>query len=531
MKSLVLRFFILSVLLLVPMTFNSCSAQFKTEDESGTLVGNPEMQMSTAAFDSSSPVTSLMICLSGLELKSALTLQNEELVLQPALYKITSAGVSLGSTFVPPGSYDQATLKLSDQCGTTSLQFDKGGQTFTSTEAISLSFNGRIESSQRQVRAQFNVNSLIDALENIAAASDVKAVSESSGGSVTMIGPTASDQWTPLSLISAPSAREGHTAVWTGQKMFVWGGTDNQSDLQNGALFDPVADTWRMISSMGVPDPRSLHQAVWTGTEVLIWGGISLAGYSLDTGGRYNPSTDIWNSTSMAGAPEDRTGHTMIWTGLEAIVWGGRKSGLFFDNGFRYNPATNTWTPVNLTGAPQGRSNHISLWTGTEMLIWGGATDTSGTLASSGGLYDPASNSWRAITSAGAPTPREKPCAVWTGTTALIWGAGSPGNDGGIYNPQTDTWLPISNINAPAARTGHTCVWTGTEMIVWDGLNSSPGSGGRYNPSTDTWTTVSQAFAPNARANHSAIWTGSEMLIWGGSLSNIYFRSGGRYRP
>src|SRR5437868_2691207 len=32
------------------------------------------------------------------------------------------------------------------------------------------------------------------------------------------------DSWTPTTIVNAPTAREGHSAVWTGSEMIIWGG-------------------------------------------------------------------------------------------------------------------------------------------------------------------------------------------------------------------------------------------------------------------------------------------------------------------
>ena len=40
--------------------------------------------------------------------------------------------------------------------------------------------------------------------------------------------PPCTDQWTATSTTNAPSARDGHTAVWTGSEMIVWGGFGEQ---------------------------------------------------------------------------------------------------------------------------------------------------------------------------------------------------------------------------------------------------------------------------------------------------------------
>src|SRR6202035_4522857 len=100
-------------------------------------------------------------------------------------------------------------------------------------------------------------------------------------------------------------------------------------------------DTW--TATAGPPDGRLGHTAVWTGSEMIIWGGSrseGILGVSyLNTGGRYNPSTDSWTATSIATAPDGRSGHTAVWTGTEMIVWGGaNNSPGVLNTGGRYNP-------------------------------------------------------------------------------------------------------------------------------------------------------------------------------------------------
>ena len=37
-----------------------------------------------------------------------------------------------------------------------------------------------------------------------------------------------------------------------------------------------VSDSWSATSTFGAPAPRRGHTAIWTGTEILVWGGIIL---------------------------------------------------------------------------------------------------------------------------------------------------------------------------------------------------------------------------------------------------------------
>ena len=100
---------------------------------------------------------------------------------------------------------------------------------------------------------------------------------------------------------------------------------------------------------------RSGHTAVWTGSEMIVWGGIDGTG-AVRSGGRYNPGTDIWTATSLTNAPSARTGHTAVWTGSQMIVWGGSgNNNNPLNTGGKYNPITNSWTATSTTNAPTAR--------------------------------------------------------------------------------------------------------------------------------------------------------------------------------
>jgi hypothetical protein len=69
-----------------------------------------------------------------------------------------------------------------------------------------------------------------------------------------------------------------------------------------------------------------------------------------------------------------------VWTGTEMIVWGGVDgSGVGFNDGGRYSQAGNSWTAVSTTGAPTPRYQHTAVWTGSQMIVFGGASAASPT--------------------------------------------------------------------------------------------------------------------------------------------------------
>jgi N-acetylneuraminic acid mutarotase len=345
------------------------------------------------------------------------------------------------------------------------------------------------------------------------------------------------DTWSPISsALPLPppfDRRHLHSAVWTGTEMIVWGGNDAGAVLLgHGMRYDPGTDSWTAVSETQAPSPRESHTAVWTGSLMVIWGGATDSS-ELNTGGRYDPATDTWTVTSTGNALEPRYEHTAVWTGSLMVVWGGGTGSSYFDNGARYDPATDTWSTMSTDQAPSARWVHTAAWTGNVMVIWGGHTGSS--TLDTGGRYDPVTDTWTDTSTDQAPEPRYGHTAVWTGDLMVVWGGygTSALNTGGRYDPATDIWTVTTTERAPEPRWGNTAVWTGDLMVVWGGYGSPSylNSGGRYDPVTDRWSPTSSTGAPDARNYHTAVWTGSLMVVWGGRIQSGSLDTGGRYDP
>ncbi len=293
-------------------------------------------------------------------------------------------------------------------------------------------------------------------------------------------------------------------------------------------------------------DPSAAFDAWWSKQRAgFSSGSLSMdASYALPAIATSGCTTDTWGTPpTTTNAPADRYAHSAVWTGAEMIVWGGAEIGTSFNTGGRYDPATDTWGAVTSTtgNVPSVRDHHTAVWTGTEMIVWGGSS-YGGSLLDTGGRYNPATDTWDAPTSVsfGTPLARYGHTAVWTGTEMIVWGGYSGGgwlNSGGRYNPSTDTWGAATAISAstPAARVGHVAVWTGSNMVIWGGVNNNGvlDTGGRYDPATNSWgaATASSGVVMGGRENATAVWTGTQMIVWGGSSGNSYQNTGGRYDP
>jgi len=300
-------------------------------------------------------------------------------------------------------------------------------------------------------------------------------------------------QWATLPTSSVSPARSDHTAVWAGDRMVVWGGFTAGGESQTGAFYaptvpgsDPPIGGWLATSLTNAPGARSGHTAVWTGTKMIVWGGKNSGG-ALATGGLYTPPAGplvsgvegSWTGTQTTGAPAARHNHTAVWTGTKMLIWGGLDSSFLpLNNGGIYDPAANTWTAMSATGAPGARAGHTAIWTGTKMVIFGGTnTELPGSAANllnDGAAFDPVSGTWTPLPSAGAPSARHRHGAVWTGSEMLIFAgeqfSGQFVTTAAAFNPTTGAWRTLPS--AATGSAGKTGVWSGSTLLTFgtDGL-------------------------------------------------------------
>ena len=164
---------------------------------------------------------------------------------------------------------------------------------------------------------------------------------------------TGTDSWTATSTINAPHERDSHTAVWTGSEMIIWGGrftNGNGYYLNSGSKYDVGTDSWTETATANVPSVRSNHTAVWTGNKMIVWGGL-FPNYFRNTGAGYDPNNNTWVAVSTVNAPSARYWHTAVWTGNEMIIWGGEGTGIM-DTGGMYCACPPALPPASVNANP-----------------------------------------------------------------------------------------------------------------------------------------------------------------------------------
>ena len=177
--------------------------------------------------------------------------------------------------------------------------------------------------------------------------------------------------------------------VWTGTRLFAWGGSDNaaptpDSDIsRSGALYDPAAQLWRTTAPAPIA-PRSRPTTVWTGSEVLVWGGLDASRHVVNDGAAYNPTTNAWHKLPSTNAPGTGTQQPGVRPTLQAAVWTGTKLAVFtpvspaatdsstIAQSF-YDPTTDTWVeraPKHDARAENRLATIDAVASGGHTLVW-----------------------------------------------------------------------------------------------------------------------------------------------------------------
>ncbi|MDC0325646.1 hypothetical protein OAM01_02700, partial [bacterium] len=179
----------------------------------------------------------------------------------------------------------------------------------------------------------------------------------------------SNDEWTTLDLsvlpliddqvgIDAPSPRSGAVGVWTGSDWILFGGQLGGDKIHNGLQiqFDNgQAFAWTPLSEVDAPSTLSGHSVVWTGDSMIVWGG-SNGGQVDGSGAIYDPATDAWTPVSSDNAPSARKDHAAVWTGQEMLIIGGSDGAEDLADGYAYDPSKDSWRALTQSGDPIARS-------------------------------------------------------------------------------------------------------------------------------------------------------------------------------
>jgi len=255
-------------------------------------------------------------------------------------------------------------------------------------------------------------------------------------------GLAASWPWSRVSINGpSPAAREGHSLVEVGKRLFLFGGCVQGIRCFNDVhIFDTETLTWSQEPITGdAPEPRGGHSATLVGTDMYVFGGANSDttygdAYKLDLIQRHWSRAVPVGSTSLPSrrtshaAAADSHGRIYIAGGYDAEsnflndvwildVYAGQSQDWKDGNSF---PAV--WEKPSPTGeAPTPREGHSLTLVDRHLVLFGGYT-ASGAVSNDVYLYDLETQAWKSARPAGTevPAPRQAHSAVRHGRDVVV---------------------------------------------------------------------------------------------------------------
>jgi Kelch motif len=295
------------------------------------------------------------------------------------------------------------------------------------------------------------------------------------------------------------------------------------------------------MSTTGAASARSAPSMMWTGSELLVY---ERCGKSSDA--LYSPCDDRWRPLNWT-----RSSCALVTVEASPKVYllGGTPAAATELDG-----ASATSHNLSVAGMPT-TTLPTAVATSTGVILWGGTTllpNLAGNVASNAGaVYDRASDRWRAMSTAGAPSPRIAPGA-WSSAGFVVWGGQSATSiptdggrfdclnlslppcslfqDGAIYDAAADKWMSMGTAgDLPSPRRDHLIAWAGDKILVWGGYGGMPfaftRSGAFYDTKAKTWTKVPAL--PDSATVGPGFWTGSRLVMAeGGALQSWAYSPG-----
>ena len=307
--------------------------------------------------------------------------------------------------------------------------------------------------------------------------------------------------------------RVGHTVVWTGAEVIVWGGHAGNliNAFNDGAAFNPDTNEWRSIEEAPL-DGMTWHFAAWSGAEMLVVGTSGAAAY--------DPAADRWRTLPSPPVQIHRVDEGIsdlteyAWSGSHLYVWNP------IGNEFvRLAPFDRTWEVIEGPGLEASPAKVVAK--GDRVLVFGTRWPSSlagpatyelfgAELTDDGWVKLPAIDF---LTDSGANVA-DPGTASFVGELVLVWG--DPSTDSGdarLLHPD-GSWssAPPPPIDGNLLHPRPILLDDGRVLALSEGGNAAI-----WEPQLNDWTSVGTL--PGILGAREAAWTGRDLIAWSGGES------------
>lgn len=342
-------------------------------------------------------------------------------------------------------------------------------------------------------------------------------------------------EWLPVEPLPSEERRRGHTAVWTGDRVVIWGGLPVADEPGGpppietagyGAQYDPTADQWDDLPPSGLA-PRRGHSLIWTGRELIVFGGVDASGNVLGDGGILRAgrvrgdgsstaddvgdlAAGVWSRfelgdlSTFAGAA--RTHHSASYNGAYMVITGGiGVDGGLLDDAYAYDVGNDRWSLIRNANF-EARACHRSVAGSGTVYVLGGFTRSDVAAIA-------------AVSTGGRITPTDL-CASHVGTDRrdpAAWAVTVEPDPENPTRPLFDWGDPLADVPEHLGSQ-FVATWTGTAIgiaMIVEELDTVapilyvPGAGTEVRP-------LPAQGQLDVTSDLTAAWRDSELFVWGG---------------
>lgn len=192
------------------------------------------------------------------------------------------------------------------------------------------------------------------------------------------------DTASPSPSTSQPSQRSGYGFAYNSitQQFIVFGGYDNNGNLNDTWIFSPSPPTWSQIQSTVSPAARCYSSMVYDSRNnmCVMFGGVTDYGSIFGDTWIFDCATNQWSEVTPATSPSARIGHNIVYDSSNGsvLLFGGTEQINFYSDVWIWDGIT--WTDVTPVSGPTPSERSFSMMAYSTVqdrfILFGGYTDS-----------------------------------------------------------------------------------------------------------------------------------------------------------
>ncbi|MHA2247184.1 MAG: Kelch repeat-containing protein [Candidatus Hodarchaeales archaeon] len=338
----------------------------------------------------------------------------------------------------------------------------------------------------------------------------------------------ATNNWTQMNPVTKPDARYGHSMAYAANsdKIVLYGGYNGTTYFNDTWIYDFATNNWTQMNPVIAPSAIHGHSMAYATNsgKVMLFGGRDSPRYYDDTWA-YDLNTNSW-AVIVPPDPSTRYGHSSSYlTNSDDVILFGGYNGTYLGDTWVYDSTTNNWTELNPITKPSGRYDHsmVCKANSDETILFGGY---NGTNLGDTWVYDLITNNWTELNPITKPSGRYghfMVCKANSNKVILFGGYnGTYLGDTWIFDLTTNNWTQMSPVIKPGVRSDHSMVYDvdSEKVILFGGRNISQilNDTWIYDLATNNWTQMNPVTNPSARYHHSMVYTANsgKVILFGG---------------